>query len=194
MLHSGREGLIIDPGCWNAGEEHELEQWLTENGITPVRLVLTHAHIDHVFGCAWLEKRYGLRPEVHRADLPLLRGAPQVGRLYGTHCDPVPEPAAFLAEGDTIVLGNARLDVLFVPGHAPGHVAFHCAEQRSVIAGDVLFHRSIGRTDLPGGDLDTLLHSIHTQLFPLPDDTVVYCGHGPETTIGEEKRMNPFLR
>lgn len=194
MLHAGGEGIVVDPGCWNAAEQRELEGWMTENGITPVRLVLTHGHIDHILGCAWLEERYGLRPEVHRADMPLLENAQRVAELYSLHCEPVPAPAGFLADGGTIALGDTRLDVLFVPGHAPGHVAFHCAEQHFVIAGDVLFLHSIGRTDLPGGDLDTLLHSIRTRLFPLPDETVVYCGHGPETTIGAEKRGNPFLR
>lgn len=194
VLHAGGQGIIIDPGCWNASEEHELDSWMTENGVEPVRLVLTHGHIDHVFGCAWLERRYGLRPELHRADLPMLKNAPQVGLMYGTPCDPVPEPAGFLDEGDPILLGDTRLEVLFVPGHAPGHLAFHCPEQQFVINGDVLFLHSIGRTDLPGGDMDMLLHSIRTKLFTLPDGTRVYCGHGPETTIGHEKRGNPFLK
>jgi hydroxyacylglutathione hydrolase len=194
VLHDGREAILVDPGCWNTSEEHELEHYLTGHGLTPVGLVLTHAHIDHVFGCAWAEKRYGLRPQLHRADLPLLEGGPNVGRMYGLHCEPAPSPEVFLQEGDTISLGSSRLDVLFVPGHAPGHIALHCAEQRFVIAGDVLFHRSIGRTDLPGGDLGTLLTSIDTKLFPLGDDVVVYSGHGPTTTIGEERQHNPFLK
>lgn len=194
VLHAGGEALVIDPGCWNSGEQHELASWLAENALTPVRLVLTHAHIDHVLGCAWMHERYGLLPEVHPADLEMLRNAPRVGELYGVHCDPVPEPKAFLNAGDRIAFGGQELEVLFVPGHAPGHVAFYCAAQRFVINGDVLFHGSIGRTDLPGGDMDTLLDSIRTQLYPLGDDVTVYCGHGPETTIGLEKKQNPFVR
>ena len=193
VLHDGREAILVDPGCWNSGEEHELETYFSENALTPTRLVLTHAHIDHVLGCAWAFQRYGLKPQVHRADLELLRGAPNVGRMYGLHCEPVPEPDVFLEEGDTITLGNARMEVLFVPGHAPGHIALYNAEERFVIAGDVLFHRSIGRTDLPGGDLGTLLSSISNKLFPLGDDVVVHCGHGPATTIGDERKHNPFL-
>ncbi len=184
----------MDPGCWNSGEEHELETYFEENGLTPVRLVLTHAHIDHVFGCAWAEKRYGLRPWMHPDGLELLRRAPAQGAIYGLHCDPSPEPAGHLKDGDTITLGNARMDVLFVPGHAPGHIALYLPEEKAVIAGDVLFQRSIGRTDLPGGDLGTLLASIGTKLLPLGDDVVVHSGHGPATTIGSERKLNPYLK
>ena len=193
VLHDGKEAIIVDPGCWNAGEEHELETWLGENGLKPMRLVLTHAHIDHVLGCAWVKQQYGLLPEVHYADLDMLRNAPNVGRMYDVHCEAPPEPAHFLEAGKVIALGDSLFEVLFVPGHSPGHIALWCEAQRFVVAGDVLFQRSIGRTDLPGGDMATLLSSIRTQLFPLGDDVKVYCGHGPETTIGEEKRLNPFL-
>lgn len=194
VLHDGSQAILIDPGCWNASEEHELETYLSDNALTPVRLVLTHAHIDHILGNAWVNSRYRLLPEMHTADLPLLRGGPRQASMYGVHLDPSPEPERFIAEGDTITLGDHTLKVLFVPGHAPGHIALFSEEQRFVIAGDVLFMNSIGRTDLPGGDTDTLLLSIREQLFPLGDDVKVYSGHGPETTIGHEKRSNPFLR
>jgi glyoxylase-like metal-dependent hydrolase (beta-lactamase superfamily II) len=192
LFHEG-EGMVIDPGCSNPNEERELAEWLDENGILPVRLLLTHAHIDHVMGCAWLKERYGLLPEVHRNDLPILEAAEMQGAMFGVRCDPVPAPKAFLGEGDVIPLGEEHLDVLFVPGHAPGHVAFFNPKQRFLIGGDVLFHRSIGRTDLPGGDMGTLLKSITEKLFPLGDEVVVYSGHGPETTIGEERKLNPFV-
>jgi len=194
VVHDGSHAILIDPGCWNTAEERALEGWLSDNALKPVRLVLTHAHIDHVFGCAWAHSRYGLLPELHRADLPLLKAAPRQGELYGVHCAPAPEPEHFIEPGDTITLGSHELQVLFVPGHAPGHIALYSEEQRFVIAGDVLFQRSIGRTDLPGGDTETLLASIRGVLFPLGDDVAVHCGHGPSTTIGEERRMNPFLR
>jgi len=194
VLHDGSEAILVDPGCWNAGEERALERYLDVNGLTPVRLVLTHAHIDHVLGCAWAHRRYGLVPEMHRADLPLLEAAPRQGHLYSVPCEPSPAPGRFLEAGDTVVLGAHELEVLFVPGHAPGHIALFHREQRFVVAGDVLFREGIGRTDLPGGDYDTLVASIREVLFPLGDDVTVYCGHGPETTIGHERRNNPFLR
>ena len=194
VVHDGSQAILFDPGCWNTAEERELEAWFTHNAITPVRLVLTHAHIDHVLGCAWVHKKYGMLPELHRADLPLLQAAPRQGKLYGVHCEPSPEPAHFIEPGDVLRLGNEELKVLFVPGHAPGHIALFSEEHRFVIAGDVLFRDSIGRTDLPGGDTDTLLRSIREQLFPLGDDVAVYCGHGPETTIGRERQKNPFLK
>ena len=194
VLDNGREALLVDPGCSDADEQRELEYWLATNRLTPIRLLLTHAHLDHVLGCAWMHRRFGLLPELHRADLPLLDLAERQGLMYGIPCEPPPAPTKFLAPGDTITLGNERLEVLFVPGHAPGHIAFWHPEQRFVISGDVLFQRSIGRTDLPGGDMDTLIASIRTELFPLGDDVKVHCGHGPDTTIGEERRLNPFLR
>ncbi|MBL7957820.1 MAG: MBL fold metallo-hydrolase [Flavobacteriales bacterium] len=194
VLHDGSSAMLIDPGCWNTSEERELEEWLIERKLTPVRLILTHAHIDHVLGCAWAHTRYGLLPELHRADLPLLELAPRQGQLYGVRCEPSPEPQRFIEEGDSLMLGADELQVLFVPGHAPGHIALYSKAQRFVIAGDVLFQGSIGRTDLPGGDFDQLIRSIKEQLYPLGDDVTVHSGHGPSTTIGRERRMNPFLR
>lgn len=194
VLHANGEGILIDPGCSNRNEQRDMETWLENNAVRPVRLLLTHAHIDHVMGCAWLNERYGLLPELHRKDLPTLAMVEQTGQLFGISCDPVPAPQALLEEGQVIRLGDEHLDVLFVPGHAPGHVAFFHPKQRFLIGGDVLFQRSIGRTDLPGGDFDVLQRSIREQFYPLGDDVVVYCGHGPETTIGEERKENPFVR
>lgn len=194
VVHNGEQGVLIDPGCWNTAEERELEAWFRDNGIAPVRLVLTHAHIDHVFGCSWAHEALGLLPELHRADLSLLRAAPRQGQMYGVPCEPSPEPEQFIEGGSRIALGDDALQVLFVPGHSPGHTALFSEGQRFVIAGDTLFRDSIGRTDLPGGDTETLLRSIREELFPLGDDVTVYSGHGPETTIGRERLSNPFLR
>lgn len=194
VLHAAGEGIVIDPGCCDKNEQRELEGWLEVNGVNLVRVLLTHAHIDHVMGCAWVEERYGLRPEVHRNDLPILEAAEMQAAMFGVPLDPPPAPARFIEEGEVITLGNAHLDVLFVPGHAPGHIAFYNPRQRFLMGGDVLFHRSIGRTDLPGGDFDVLQRSIREQFYPLGDDVLVYSGHGPETTIGEERRENPFVR
>jgi hydroxyacylglutathione hydrolase len=194
VIHDGERAILIDPGCWNTAEERELDDWLSVNKLTPERLILTHAHIDHVLGCAWAHDRFGLLPELHMADLQLLRNAPRQGQIYGVPCPPSPDPARFIEEGDLIRLGSDELRVLYVPGHAPGHIALYSETQRFVIAGDVLFQGSIGRTDLPGGDYDTLIRSIKEQLLVLDDDVVVHSGHGPDTTIGRERRMNPFLR
>ena len=194
MVDDGRGAMVIDPGCWNTAEERELEGFLAGNGLKPVRLVLTHAHIDHVFGCAWMHKRFGLVPEMHRDGVELLRRAPDQGRMYGVHCEPSPDPEVFLSGGDAIELGGVLIDVLHVPGHAPGHIALYCAEDGFVIAGDVLFNGSIGRTDLPGGSMARLERSIREKLYILPDATTVYCGHGEPTNIGKEKKSNPFVK
>lgn len=194
VLDNGTEAIVVDPGCSDRDEEERLRHWLKENGLVPRQLVLTHAHIDHVLGCGWMLETYGLLPVMHRADLPLLHMAERQGEMFGVRCPAPPEPQEFIGEGDKVRLGTHELEVLFVPGHAPGHIALWSREDRFVISGDVLFQRSIGRTDLPGGDMGTLLTSIRMKLFPLGDDVVVHCGHGPDTTIGEEKRLNPFLR
>ncbi|MBP7270418.1 MAG: MBL fold metallo-hydrolase, partial [Bacteroidia bacterium] len=132
-------------------------------------------------------------PELHPDDLALLKAAPVYSEAWGIRLEPSPEPGNFLAEGDQVAFGGITLRVLFTPGHCPGHVVFYNAVEGYVIGGDVLFQRSIGRTDLPGGNHAQLLESIRTKLFPLPDETVVWPGHGPETTIGEERAENPFL-
>jgi glyoxylase-like metal-dependent hydrolase (beta-lactamase superfamily II) len=193
IVHNGSQALLIDPGCYTEKEEDQLSAYLHSNGLTLTHCINTHAHLDHIFGNAWTFRTYGLKPWLHRADLFLLQGAPNTAKIYGLSFEESPEPEQFMEEGDTFTLGTEILRVLYVPGHAPGHIALYSETQGFVIAGDVLFKRSIGRTDLPGGDMDILLDSIRTKLLPLPADTLVYCGHGPTTTIGEEIRMNPFL-
>lgn len=194
LIHDGAEAIVVDPGCSDRSEQLELEDFLQENALAPTRVVLTHAHIDHIMGCAWMHKRYGLLPELHRKDLTVLQAGERTAHLYGLSYDPAPRPERFIEEGESITIGAHALQVLFVPGHAPGHIAFRSVEQRFVLSGDVLFQRGIGRVDLPGGDMDTLLRSIREELFPLGDEVVVHCGHGPDTTIGAERRLNPFLR
>ena len=194
VLYNDKEAILIDPGCSDADEERELAAFISDNAVTPTRLVLTHAHIDHILGNAWVYRTFGLKPELHVADVPILENGTRVAQMYGIHYDPSPEPGHLIEKGETIRSGEDELEVLFVPGHAPGHIALFSKDQRFVIAGDVLFRGSIGRTDLPGGNMETLLNSIRSELFTLGDDVRVYCGHGPETTIGEERRSNPFLR
>jgi hydroxyacylglutathione hydrolase len=184
--------IVVDPGCYDTHEQAELDHFIALNALKVQSVVLTHAHIDHVLGAAYVKRKYNVPLIMHELDVPTLRSVAVYAPNYGFAAFESVTPEQFVQEGDTIALGQEELAVLFVPGHAPGHIALVHQEQKICIAGDVLFQRSIGRTDLPGGDYDTLIRSIRTKLFNLSDDTVVYCGHGPSTTIGDEKRHNPF--
>jgi glyoxylase-like metal-dependent hydrolase (beta-lactamase superfamily II) len=193
LFDETKECVIIDPGCSNPSEQKELADFIAEENLKPVRLLNTHCHIDHVFGNSFIAKKYNLRLEINKNDLEVLHSLPQVSHLYGLNAEQSVEPSKFLEEGDKITFGNSSLDILFTPGHSPGSICFVSHEDKFVIGGDVLFYGSIGRTDLPGGDHETLLNSIRTKFFPLDGDFVVFSGHGRETTIGFEKENNPFL-
>jgi glyoxylase-like metal-dependent hydrolase (beta-lactamase superfamily II) len=186
--------VIFDPGCWSPDEERELERAIAGRGWRPERLINTHCHLDHVFGNAFVAKTYDLPLELHPNEVPVLDAVPQVCMMYGLPpAPPQPEERRMLPSEGQLEFGDSALEILFVPGHAPGHLCFYSAEAGILIAGDTLFQGSIGRTDLPGGDHETLLHMIKTQLLTLPEETIVYPGHGPSTTIGAEKRNNPFV-
>lgn len=189
-----RECVIIDPGCWSEEERRALDRAISERGLRPVRLLNTHCHLDHIFGNQYVAATYQLELEAHQLEAPILEIAPQLAVMYGMPpMEPSPPIAHFLNEGETVSFGATELEILLTPGHSPGSICFYCRQEGFLIGGDVLFHRSIGRTDLPGGDHDTLIGSLLTKLMPLPDDTIVYSGHGPQTTIGEERAENPFL-
>lgn len=194
LYNEHKDCILIDPGCYFNAEKDELEAFITQSGLTPRMLLNTHCHLDHVFGNKFVADTWGLTLQLHEKELPLLNYAPASGLMYDMPFDNYKGDYIFLKEGDTIRLGADELRVIEAPGHSPGHICFYSASQHFIISGDVLFNRSIGRTDLPGGDHDTLLRNIREKLFVLPDDTVVYSGHGPVTTIGEEKKLNPFLR
>jgi len=185
VLREADEVLVVDPG------EAAPEVLRAIEGRTVRAIVNTHAHADHCGGNAELVRRTGAPLLCHGQDLPLLRTIEQQGMMFGVPFPPSPEPDRLLEEGDTVEVGSARLRVLHTPGHSPGHIVL--VGDGFVITGDVLFAGSIGRTDLPGGSYEQLLQSIRDKLMPLPDETVVYSGHGPATTIGEERRTNPFL-
>lgn len=185
VLKDGNEAIVIDPG----EAAPELKASVADSQVTMI--FNTHCHCDHSAGNAEMVAATGAPLVCHRDDLPLLRSLEQQGMMFGVRVPPSPEPDRFVEEGDEIQVGAVRLKVLHTPGHAPGHVVL--VGDGFVIGGDVLFQGSIGRTDLPGGDHEQLLASIRDKLLPLPDDTVVYCGHGPNTTIGAERRSNPFL-
>ena len=185
--------IIIDPGCYFGNERRELSDFIAENALAPKYLLNTHCHLDHVFGNKFIHDSYGLEPYVHSNEQVVLENAALAGLRWNLPFDNYKGPLHFLRESDTVRLGNNILKVLYAPGHSPGHICFYCEQQHFVIGGDVLFRMSIGRTDLPGGDFDTLINSIRNRLFVLPDETVVYNGHGEPTTIGFEKKHNPFL-
>lgn len=190
-----KDCVIFDPGCFEAHEKKALTNKIEELGLRPVRLINTHCHLDHVFGNKFVADTYQLPLEIHALEAPVLAAVPQVCQMYGL---PLPEespaPQNFLKEGETLRFGNTVLQMLFTPGHSPGSLSFYCKEDKFIIAGDVLFYGSIGRTDLPGGDHDTLINAIKTQLLPLGDDITVHPGHGPATRIGYERKNNPFLK
>jgi len=185
VLKHGGEAIVVDPG----DATPELKAALAGSKVTMI--FNTHCHIDHCGGNAEMIRHTGAPLVMHADDLPLLEAMPQQGMMFGVSAEPSPPPDRFVAEGDTIEVGGVPLKVLHTPGHAPGHVVL--VGDGFVIGGDVLFQGSIGRTDLPGGNHAQLIDSIMTKLMPLPDDTVVYCGHGPATTIGAERATNPFL-
>lgn len=185
--------LMIDPGCYFDEERDALQNFITQNRLKPSMLLNTHCHLDHVFGNQWIHETWGLLLHIHPKEKQVLDFAPASGLMWNLPFTNYGAELKYINEGDTIELDGDKLQVLFAPGHSPGHVCFYCKEQNFIIGGDVLFRQSIGRTDLPGGDHTTLLNSIRTQLFTLPNETVVYSGHGPETTVGYEKQHNPFL-
>jgi hydroxyacylglutathione hydrolase len=187
------ECLIIDPGCESPREEEELSRFIKANELKPVRMINTHAHIDHILGNTYVCEKYNLKPESHMAGLRFYENAAVSGSIFGISIRKVIMPTNFLNEGDLVNFGNSALKICYTPGHADGSICLVCDMGSFVITGDVLFQESIGRTDLPTGNLDKLLESIRLKLFILPDHYTVYPGHGPTTTIGYEKRNNPFI-
>jgi len=187
------KAIIIDPGCYFPAEQETLKNFLTDTGLTPVQLLNTHCHLDHVFGNKWVHETYGLELYIHPNEAQMLELAPVSGERWGLPFQNYNGPIHFLNDGDTVLLGDTEIHVILAPGHSPGSICFYIPSQGDLMGGDVLFRGSIGRTDLPGGDAETLLTSIREKLWALPDETVVYSGHGIKTTIGYEKRNNPFL-
>ena len=187
-----REAVIIDPGCYEKEEEAELKDFISANNLKIKLLLNTHCHIDHVLGNDFIKSAYKVPFYIYPVELPVLKSVKSYASNYGFPLYHEILPDGDLHERNPVTFGNSSLQVLFLPGHAPGHVGFYSASENFIIAGDVLFYHSLGRTDLPGGNPETLLESIHKKLFTLPDEVIVYPGHGPATTIGEEKVHNPF--
>lgn len=185
---------IIDPGCYFPPERTTLQDFVEQQGLSPALLLNTHCHLDHVFGNKFVHDTWGLPLHLHENELPVLAAAPEWGARWQLPFENYQGEFVFLIPGGQVSIGEDRLTVLFLPGHSPGSVGFYCEEQGFVIGGDVLFREGVGRTDFPGGDHATLMKSIKEQLFTLPDDTLIYPGHGKPTTVGWERAHNPFVR
>lgn len=189
------EAAVIDCGCFSREEEQRLKGFLTENGLKPVVLLNTHLHIDHVFGNNFMLEEYGLSARAHEADAFWVEDAERYAAMLGVKgITPPPALGEFLQDGEVVKFGHSTLKVIHVPGHSPGGVCFYSEEDKLLIAGDVLFQGSVGRADLPGGDMNALLSGVREKLFVLPGETRVVPGHGGFTTIGEEMSMNPFFQ
>jgi hydroxyacylglutathione hydrolase len=192
LFDDSKECVIVDPGCYDRDEEMELAAFIEANELTVKMLLNTHCHVDHVLGNYFVKEKYKVDLFIHKKEEAVLKAVKAYAPSYGIYNYSEAFADSFLEEGDEVRFGNVSASVLFVPGHSPGHIAFYFQKENIVIGGDVLFYNSIGRTDLPGGNHQTLIESIHKKFFTLSDQTTVYPGHGPETTIGYEKRTNPF--
>ncbi len=186
------EGVIIDPGCYEKEEKKELADFIAKRNITVKYLLNTHCHIDHVLCNDFVKETYQVPLLIHAKDEAVLKAVQAYAPSSGFPLYREATPDQFLKEDEVVAFGNTKLRVLFLPGHAPGHIGFYDEPSLSLLSGDVLFEGSIGRTDLPGGDFQTLISSIHEKIFVLPDKVTVYPGHGDTTTVGEEKLSNPF--
>jgi hydroxyacylglutathione hydrolase len=186
--------VIIDPGMHSLQEQSYFKDFIASKNLKPTLLLNTHCHIDHVLGNHFIYENWGLKPNFHESEVPVLVSvenyAPQMGFRYET--SPIPE--TFIQDKEIIEFAGHKIEAIFAPGHSPGHLCYYIADHKSLIGGDVLFQNSIGRTDLPGGDHQTLLDSIKNRIYTLPEDVEVYPGHGSTTTIGFEKKTNPFVR
>ena len=188
------ECVIIDAGCWETREEKAMVDYIESNNLKPVRLINTHGHVDHVCGTRFVSGKYGLKLELHADEIPMVERAVEMGKGFGFAIEEPAVAEVFLNEQDTVVFGNSELKILHLPGHSKGSLAFYNEANQIVVTGDVLFRDSIGRSDLPGGNYDELIHSINQKLMKLGEDFKVLPGHGPATTLGFEQQNNCFLQ
>jgi len=185
---------IVDPGMYTPAEELAVLRFIEENELTPTLLLNTHCHVDHVLGNKFIYEQFGLQPQFHAREAAVLSDVQVRAPMYGLRYEQSPIPQTFLPESGQIGFGESMLQLIFVPGHSPGHLCFYSEKDALLIGGDVLFRGSIGRTDLPGGNHEVLLKHIREDLYTLPAETIVYPGHGGQTSIGLEKGSNPFVR
>lgn len=193
LYDKSKQAIIIDPGCYSDEEKRVIVDFISEKKLIPVAVLNTHCHIDHILGVNFLTNFYNIDFWANKKDEFLISNVSEIGKIYGFELDKNIIVNKNISSTDEIIFGESILKVLEVPGHSMGHLAFYSPEDKFVITGDVLFKDTIGRTDLPGGDLDQLMNSIFTQILPLGDDVDIFPGHGPSTTIGQERKDNPFL-
>ena len=194
LADAAGQAAVIDPGMSDASERDEFDHFLRKHNLTLVACWLTHAHIDHVLGLSHIDNVYDLQPHVHPGERPVYESNPQVASMYGVALADLPPAKYDIADGKVMQVGQLSLKPILAPGHSPASVCFYLEAEGLLIGGDVLFRESIGRTDLPGGDHETLLKSIREQVYTLPKKTVVWPGHGPQTTVAYERVNNPFVR
>lgn len=195
LCHDRGEAVLIDASCDTEAECAEVMSVIEEHGLDLRHLLLTHAHVDHIFGCRFFEEQFGQRFKAHEAAVPFIERADEQATAFGVEVEPPSVPTTLLAEGDTISFGDVTLEILHTPGHSPDSISFVHRPSRQAVTGDVLFQNSIGRTQgLPETSRTQLLNSITEKLLPLGDDFAIYSGHGPATTIGQERAQNPFVQ
>ncbi len=191
VVYQGSDAVIVDPGCYDRSEQLALKQFVSEKGLNVHAILNTHCHLDHIFGNAFCVETFQVDLITHKDEMFTLGLAERSAQMYGfPGFEPSPDPNRFVVDHERIQFGALEFQVIFAPGHSIGHIAFYNEAHKVLIGGDILFKGSFGRTDLPGGSMEILKKSIHERMFTLPEDTVVYPGHGPTTTIGEEKRTN----
>ena len=194
LSSSNLETLILDPGCYEDFEKKELTDFIKTNTLKPIAIINTHCHIDHVLGNNYLKKLYDIPLWIPAMEKNLLKSVSTYAPTMGIQDYQEAQPDKLLSEKDVIAFGSEKLEILYAPGHSEGHLMFYHAADKSLMAGDVIFRESIGRTDLPGGNFKTLEESIKNQVYTLPEAVKIYPGHGPSTTVGHEKKNNPFVK
>jgi glyoxylase-like metal-dependent hydrolase (beta-lactamase superfamily II) len=193
IYNNEKDCVVLDPGNSNPVEDQQLFDFIEEENLQPFLIFNTHAHLDHILGNQSVHDAYDIPVALHPKEKEIYKSSPQLAQMYGMPPFELPEPTVWVDVDAPLKIGEEKLQLLFTPGHSPGEVSLYHEDSKQLIAGDVLFRESIGRTDLPGGDHATLLESIRNKFWPLPEEVEVFCGHGPETTIGHEKENNPFL-
>jgi len=191
VSNESKSCFIVDPGCYTVTEEKALKEYIVQNDLVPEALINTHCHIDHVFGNKFIHDEFGLTPYVHENEVPVLSAVPQVAQMYGLNYSDSPTPQKY--QGENMRLLDQDWEIIYAPGHSPGHIMLYQKDEGILLAGDVIFRMSIGRTDLPGGNHDDLINNIRQKVFTLPENTRILSGHLEETKVGFEIKHNPFF-